>query len=240
MVPEPANLLETLQVAFDDPALLVAALTHPSFSAEQDPPVPDNQRLEFLGDAVLQLSLTDLLFRAHPSLAEGELTKIRSALTNARTLARKAREIDLGPLLRLGNGEERSGGRARPSNLSDAFEAVLGAVYMDSGYEAVRALCARLYAGALEEPRVLLVSENPKGALQELTQEVHGVTPDYETLHVSGPEHRPEFEVRVTVAGRELASARAGNRKAAEKEAATLALQRLRMGDDSDDKEQGN
>ena len=162
MAPESATLQAALQYTFRDEALLTTALTHPSFSAEQDPPVPDNQRLEFLGDAVLQLSLTDLLFRAHPSLAEGELTKIRSALTNARALARIARELDLGAFLRLGKGEERSGGRARPSNLSDAFEAVLGAIYMDSGFDAARSFCARVYVDALEEPRTLLVTENPK------------------------------------------------------------------------------
>lgn len=235
MALDPTLLQLALKYTFSDQELLATALTHPSFSAEQVPPVPDNQRLEFLGDAVLELSLTDLLFRAHPSLAEGELTKLRSALTNARALAQKARELDLGTFLRLGNGEERSGGRSRPSNLSDAFEAVLGAVYLDGGFSAACSLCAKLYADALEDAGSLLVTENPKGRLQELTQEVHGVTPDYETLRVSGPEHQPEFEVHVAVAGRVLASARAGNRKTAEKQAAALALQKLRTTDGSGD-----
>ena len=228
MTPDPTTLEETIGYCFNEKQLLLTALTHPSFSAEQEPPVPDNQRLEFLGDAVLHLSLTDLLFEAEPSLAEGQLTIIRSALSNAQALARLAGELGLGPLLRVGRGENQSKGQNHQSNLADALEAVLAAVYLDGGFGEGRAVCARLYLDALRDPQVSLVSENPKGALQELTQETHGATPQYRTLRLSGPEHQPEFEVGVTVSGRELASARAGSRKAAEKRAATLALQVLR------------
>lgn len=223
----PENLQVELGYHFRDPQLLVQALTHPSFAAEQRPPAPDNQRLEFLGDAVLHFATAEILFQRFPDLAEGELTKIRSALTKESTLASFARTLELGACLRLGKGEKSSGGQERPSNLADAFEAVLGAMDLDGGLAAIQTLLRRLIADSLDDVEDVLATENPKGALQELAQELHQTTPAYRVIRVSGPEHRPEFEVGVTIDETEIATAVAGSRRAAEQKAAEAALQRL-------------
>jgi ribonuclease-3 len=218
---------QALAYAFRDRALLLEALTHPSFSAETDPPVPENQRLEFLGDAVLQLATTDRLYRQFREVNEGRLTKLRSVLTKERTLVRFATDLGLDRALRLGKGEYRTGGRERASNLADAFEAVLGALYLDGGLAPACALCNRLVEPYLADVEKLLASENPKGALQEYTQENFRTKPAYEVLRVEGPEHEPEIEVRVCLGSRELARATAGSRRRAERLAAQSALKTL-------------
>jgi len=222
-----AELEKALGYQFHDRALLTCALTHPSYAAEQEQPPPDNQRLEFLGDAVLQLAMSAALFAQFPDMDEGKLTKIRSALANERALVERARVLELSTYVRLGKGEERTGGRARRSVLADAMEAVLGAVFLDGGFDAARAVCVRTAAAALADVDRLLAAENPKGALQELTQERYQSTPTYEVLEVSGPEHRPRFNVRVVIDGEEVGAATAGSRKNAEKRAAQRALERL-------------
>ena len=222
-----ANFQESLGYRFRSTALLRNALTHPSYRAE-NPEVPsDNQRLEFLGDAVLQLALTEALYGRYPEMAEGQLTRLRAALANEKALARFARGLDLGSVLLLGKGERSGGGRRRPSNLADALEAVFGAVYLESGLSPVRALTERLMKQVLYDPRSILTRENPKGQLQELTQESFGTTPDYTVVNTAGPEHAPQFTVRVTVSERELTEATAGSRKKAEKAAALRALRIL-------------
>lgn len=230
---DPLNALlrqveDRLGYHFHAPDLLLKALTHPSFAAEQEPPPPHNQRLEFLGDAVLQFLVSELLFEMFPERAEGELTRIRSALTKEETLVAVARGLELGAALRLGKGESRTGGRERPSNLGDAFEAVLAAVYVDGGIGTARELCRRLLEAFLDDPKTLLDTENPKGALQEAVLEQYRTTPVYELTDVSGPEHLPTFHVRVLVNGVIMAAATAGNRKAAESGAARKALDRIR------------
>ncbi len=217
-----------LKYRFQHPELLEAALTHPSFAAEQKHPPPDNQRLEFLGDAVLELVLSDLLFDRFPESSEGTLTVLRSVMCNKEALADLARSIGLGAFLRLGKGEAANGGRDRASILADAFEAVLGAVYRDGGFERARECCVRLIQEWMPEPRELLTYANPKGALQELTQTRGGAPPTYRLLSVRGPEHLPEFEVEVAVGDRVLAHAVAGSRRNAEKEAARKALEALK------------
>jgi len=228
-----ASVQDTLGYDFRDLGLLQTALTHPSYSVEQAQPIEDNQRLEFLGDAVLQLVMTDVLFHRFVSLREGELTKIRSALTKESSLARFAQGLGLGAGLRLGKGEARAGGAQRASNLADAFEAVLGAIYLDGGFEPARALCAQLAAAPLADHDRLLAGENPKGALQELVHVRAQTVPVYEVTAVSGPEHLPEFSVRVVVDGEEVATATAGSRKAAEQQAARLALRELQRDEDA-------
>ena len=218
---------ERLSYQFREPELLRRSLIHPSFAAEQSPPGHDNQRLEFLGDAVLQLLVTDALFRKNPNMAEGELTRIRSSLTNENALVRFAKKIDLGNYLFLGRGEERAGGRERASVLADAFEAVIGALYLDGGISAAKAFCESVIEEPLEDIEMLLAADNPKGTLQELTQSIHKTTPAYEVVKISGPEHDPEFQIRLTIKGMEVATAKAGNRKIAEKRAAAVALRRL-------------
>jgi len=169
--------------------------------------------------------LSDLLFERFPDLPEGELTVLRSVMCNKDALAGLAEKIELGGLLFLGKGEEADGGRQRPSILADAFEAVLGAVYCDGGFDAARSYCARVVMQFMPEPRDLLTHANPKGALQEAIQSQNHATPAYRLVEVRGPEHLPEFEVEVSVDGCVLARAVAGSRKLAEKEAARRALE---------------
>lgn len=222
------TLQDSLGYGFGDRELLLTAVTHPSYAAERKAPFPDNQRLEFLGDAVLQMSMSELVFQRFPEMNEGQLTKVRSSLTNAGAIVGYARTLGLGATLRLGKGEERANGRERPSNLGDAFEAVLAAIFLDGGMAPARELCRRLVESALLDAEQLMACENPKGALQELVQERHGTTPDYQTVEVTGPEHLPVFSVRVLIDGQEYGNARAGSRKHAEKMAAEAALAKLR------------
>ena len=226
-----AMLLDGIQDAlahrFRQPALLEQALTHPSWLAENERAEADNQRLEFLGDAVLQLATTVLLFETFPAENEGRLTRIRSALTKEQALADCALVLGLGEVIRLGKGEMRHGGARRPSTLADAFEAVLGAVYLDGGMDQATALVRRLVQPALADVEALLAVENPKGALQEYTQDRYHVMPQYETVGVSGPDHQPRFEVAVVFQGEELARAVAGSRRSAECAAADDALRVL-------------
>jgi ribonuclease III len=223
--------LESIQEAsgyrFRQAALLDQALTHPSWLAENEGNGPDNQRLEFLGDAVLQLAATAVLFEALPGEDEGQLTKIRSALTREQALADYALVLGLGGGLRLGRGEARQGGAGRASTLADAFEAVLGAIFVEAGFTAAVGLIGRLITPALADVAGLLAAENPKGALQEHTQERYHGIPCYETVSVSGPDHEPRFEVAVVFQGAELARAVAGSRRAAECHAAEDALRVL-------------
>ncbi len=228
-----AHVEERLGRPFRDRSLLKQAMTHPSYSAEQNFPPPDNQRLEFLGDAVLGFATTRFLFERFPELDEGRLTKIRSALTRDQALVEYARQLELGNGLLLGRGEEQDGGRERPSNLEDAFEALLGALFLDSGLEAAEALCQRLVGANLDDPQGLLASENPKGSLQEYTQGTFHLTPTYEVLQVNGPEHCPEFAVRVLLGERELARTVGASRREAERTAATQALLTLREEEES-------
>ncbi|MCK5803954.1 MAG: ribonuclease III [Lentisphaeria bacterium] len=213
---------------FAHPALLEEALTHPSYAIERRHPPPDNQRLEFLGDAVLQLVVSEMLFSRLPEGDEGILTRVRSAVAKEETLVGFARELALGEALLLGNGEIRTGGVERASNLGDAFEAVLAALYLDGGLPPVRALCERLLAPFLKDVESLLAEENPKGALQELTQRKRHLAPTYEVMGMEGPVHDPCFTVRVLLDGTPLATATGNSRRTAERNAATLALEKLR------------
>lgn len=204
---------------FADPARLRVALTHRSVAGEG----PNNETLEFLGDAVLDLAVSDLLMHRHPRAREGDLSKLRAALVNAPTLADKARALELGALLRLGKGEERSGGRQKESILAAAYEAVLGAVYQDAGYEAARAVVARAFADDVAAD-VAAGAGDYKTRLQELTQRRHHLSPAYELVEEQGPDHAKQFVVRLSVGGRVLGCGRGASKKAAEQAAAMAAL----------------
>jgi len=217
-----------LKYQFKDLTLLQSALTHPSYTAECSRCDYDNQRLEFLGDAVLHLEVAELLFIHHPEMDEGELTRRRSALTNEAAFAELATMLNLGNYLRLGRGECQEGGRQRPSILADAFEAVVGALYLDAGKQQVRELLLRLCGERILATAPLLPLDNPKGALQELIQEQMHISPQYRVKEITGPQHIPEFTVAVIVGDTEIAVATAGSRKNAEKAAALIALQKLR------------
>lgn len=222
-----ADFETRLGYAFKDPTLLREALNHSSYAAEHNNTPRDNQRLEFLGDAVLQLVATDALFRRYPDQEEGHLTRMRSLVTNEEALVRMARVVSISEYLYVGKGERMSGGLQRPSNQADAFEAVIGAIYLDGGLTAAAEFLICMMEAALPDPLQQLGEENPKGRLQELTQERYSATPEYDVLSVTGPEHDPEFEVLVKIRGELFATATAGNRKEAEKQAARLALRKI-------------
>ncbi|MGH8024383.1 MAG: ribonuclease III [Limisphaerales bacterium] len=213
---------------FRDQKLLRLALTHPSVARENGAAAAHNQRLEFLGDAVLSLVLTQKLYAAFPDFEEGPLTKARAKLVNRHTLASRGRLLGLGSRLILSRGEETSGGRERSSALADAYEALLGAIFLDGGFEAVREFILKEYDGAFNELAAHPLIENPKGELQELLQSRSAQAPRYETVQVSGSDHEPLFECAVFHDGAQLARGKGKSKKAAECAAAHLALEALK------------
>lgn len=224
--------LASLEVAlghpFRDPTLLRLALTHPSLAHELGGGQTHNQRLEFLGDAVLQLVITTELYQKFPQHGEGPLTQGRAQLVNRGTLAEQGRRLNLGQYLILSRGEETSGGRTRGSTIADTFEAVLGAVYLDAGYETVSRLILRLYQETLVELEVVPNQENPKGELQELLQAGSPEPPRYELVSATGPDHSRYFECAVQHGGEELGRGTGRSKKLAESSAAAAALHKVR------------
>ena len=229
MIPT-AELEEALGHSFRDRQLLILALTHPSLAHEAGVGhlQQHNQRLEFLGDAVLQLVLTNELYERFSAQGEGPLTQARAQLVNRSSLAEQGRRLNLGRFLILSRGEETSGGRARNSTLADGFEAVVGAVFLDAGYEAAQALVLRLFRGLFGELGELPNLENPKGELQELLQANSPTPPDYEQVSVEGPDHDRRFECAVFHAGVELARGTGRSKKLAESSAALAALNQIK------------
>ena len=208
------KLKKKLGLVFQKPALLKEALTHRSYAVENRLTY-DNQRLEFLGDAVLEIILTEYLYEVYPEADEGVMTKMRSALAQESAIAHLARKLELGHYMYIGRGEAASGGADRDSTLCDLFEAVLGACYLDCGMEEARKLVLQLVRSEFPPPHRLLGSLNPKGTLQEYTQHKNGHTPDYAVKSVEGPEHDPLYTVEVTVGSR-IASGQGGSRRQAE------------------------
>jgi len=227
-VPELSEFQNRLGYTFRDETLLRLALTHPSVAHETGTPSPHNQRLEFLGDAVLQLVLTRELYEKFPAFDEGPLTKARAKLVNRRTLAEHARSLGLGAHLVLSRGEETNGGRERASALADAFEALLGAIFQDGGFEAAREFILREFGAAFGKLSVLPIIENPKGELQELLQARSPAAPEYQVISATGPDHDRVFECTVHHEGVELARGTGKSKKAAESDAALAALKHLR------------
>jgi ribonuclease-3 len=227
-VSEYDELQTRLGYSFQDPALLRLALTHPSVAHEQSAPIQTNQRLEFLGDAVLQLVLTRELYEKFPGFGEGPLTKARAQLVNRRSLAEQARQLGLGSYLILSRGEENSGGRERVSALADTFEALLGAIFLDGDFEAAREFILRQFLTSFGELAVIPALENPKGELQEFLQAISSEAPRYHVVSSSGPDHDRVFECTVHHGGFELARGQGKSKKAAESEAALAALLKLR------------
>jgi ribonuclease-3 len=218
------NALEAaIGYTFSDRRWLTEALMHSSTTGGAE---PDNERLEFLGDAVVGLVVGDLLQREWASADEGRLSRRRAGLVNARSLADQARTIDLGDCLTLGRGEEKTGGRDKNSILSDAYEALVGAVYRDGGFPAAFALLEKAFAEAIRAPLGDGGAE-AKTHLQELTQRVFQETPSYELLRAHGPDHAKEFEVTVLVEGKVLGHGQGSSKKGAEQAAARQALTEL-------------
>ncbi len=224
-----ARLQSQLAYTFRDPALLVRALTHTSFLPEHPEAGESNQRLEFLGDAVLQLILTDALYVLYPADREGLLSKRRAALTRGSSLAGLARDLGLDTCVRLGTSEATGEGRSRASTLEDAFEALIGALYLDSDFGTAQRIVLGLY-GPLPERLVSLDDgENPKGRLQELIQPVHGNHAlRYEVVATEGEDHARSYEVEAYLFDRPLGRGRGLSKKAAEEAAARTALDKLR------------
>lgn len=216
------RLCKALGYQFKDPSLLELALTHRSVSNQ------NNERLEFLGDAVLGCVIADELFQRFPQASEGELTRLRATLVKGDTLAKIGRELGLGDYLRLGSGELKSGGYRRGSILACAVEAIIGAIWNDAGFEAARALVVRLYRSRLEDASPEAAHKDPKTRLQELLQARKGPLPVYELLSVEGEAHTQTFHVGCRVEGLSgMAEGRGGSRRKAEQEAARQAYEML-------------
>jgi ribonuclease III len=222
-----SELQARLGYTFREEQLLERALTHSSITQEQHTPGGDNQRLEFLGDAVLQLVLTHELHDKFSTADEGLLTKARAQMVNRHTLARQGNNLELGAHLRLSRGEETTGGRQRPAAQADAFEAVVGAIYLDGGFEAARTVVLRLFREVFGELRIIPNLHNPKGELQELLQAESNEAPIYLLQSIAGPDHDRRFECSVLHRGIELGRGTGRSKKEAESQAAVAALQSL-------------
>lgn len=209
---------------FADPQLLRLALTHRSVSAD-DPSRSDNERLEFLGDAVLQLAVTDSLYHSFPHLSEGEMAKVRAAVVSRPALAVVARRLDLGSEIELAPGEERTGGRNKDSILADAVEALIGAVYLDAGLESARSVISSHWSDVIAERAKSPGVKDYKTRLQEHLAR-NGDRPEY-SVEGAGPDHQRTFTAVVHVNGSELGSGTGRSKKAAEQEAARKALKSL-------------
>ena len=212
-------------MTFKDPALLDLALTHRSYAYENDI-VETNERLEFLGDAILNLCVTDLLYARFPSHLEGDLAKLRASLVSEPALAEVAAELDLGPAVRLGRGETQSGGRYKPSINADALEAVIGAVYLDGKISGVRKLVKRLFGERVEAAAGKEIPKDAKTRLQELVTRRHGVLPRYRVVG-SGPDHAKQFHAEVSVNDEVCGDGEGRSKKEAEQAAAARALEVL-------------
>jgi ribonuclease-3 len=219
-------LEQRLGYKFRNPLLLAEALTHPSLGYETQRHHFDNQRLEFLGDAVLQLIYTEFLFDTYPDFPEGELTKLRARLVSREGLRINADALDLGKYLMMGRGEEATGGRTRASSLADAYEALMGALYLDSDYVTVRRIVLTETRERLENLSLEDALANPKGRLQEILQAIAPLSPSYEIIEQSGPEHLKQFVSRIVWEGRELGRGTGSSKKEAETQAARMALEK--------------
>ncbi len=225
------SLEQKIDYEFQCKDLLFEALNHPSYAVEKKTKIRDNQRLEFLGDAVIQIIVTKKIFHLFPDLPEGKLTKIRSSLTKKPTLALLGKMINLGDYLRLGHGEKINEGYKRNSMLCDAFEALIGAVYIDCNSHIF--ICEILVNRLLDksfskkEMQELLQYENPKGKLQEWSQKEYGQVPEYSLVETIGPDHDKLFTVKVIIKNECYGTGEGGKRQTAEEHAAKLALARI-------------
>ena len=223
----PESLIQRLGLEVSDVLLLARALTHRSYLNEHPEAIEDNERLEFLGDAVLDFVVGAWLYNKYPEMPEGDLTRMRSALVHTEQLAEFAKEIDLGRAMRLGRGECQAGGKERPGLLCDTFEALVGAIYLDSGIEGVNQFIEPFLFRAADDILINHKDEDPKSKLQEWSQ-AHGFqTPMYSTCNSSGPDHSKVFEVEVIIDGKVVAKGAGHSKQAATKIAAQNALDRM-------------
>jgi len=228
---ELSRLEHTLGYRFTDLRLLQKALVHSSFAFEQSQGGKDNEKLEFLGDAVLDLVIGHILFHRDQKMREGELTRLRAALVNEHHLAKMAREIELGKYLALGKGENASHGRDKSSILSCAYEAVVGAIFEDADYQTVHDVVERFFLPAIDGKQEELLIADAKSRLQEVLQEKHNEGPIYQIDGEEGPSHQKMFTISVTFRDDVLGTGQAGSKKEAEQRAAAAALEKLKSKD---------
>ncbi len=224
------KLEKAINYSFRKRSLVATALMHRSLRFERGGEMEDNQRLEFLGDAALSLVAGDYLFRNFPELREGEMTMLRSRLTSGKALALIGQNIQLGDWLQLGKGEQKSGGRLRPSNITDAFEAVIGAAYLDGGVRAVTRIFNKLFLSLMDGVEAGdQYEDNPKGRFQELVQRKWRTNPHYRVVRQSGPAHARTFFVQAEINGAAAGSGRGSCKRDAEQNAAQDAIDRLAL-----------
>ena len=222
-------LQQVIGTVFQDPSLLQQAFVHSSYVNENpDFPLPDNERLEFLGDALLSFVVAEKLHHEFPHLAEGELTEIRVSLVRQETLAQQASALTLGDYLYLGKGEESTGGRQRQTNLADAFEALIGAIFLDQGLTAARDFVLGELDSRLERIAARGIGRNYKALLQEFTQAEYQQLPAYRVVETSGPPHDKDFTVEVTLEDKILGTGSGKSKRAAEMEADRSAWEELK------------
>ena len=217
----------SLGVCFDDMGLLSQALTHSSALNEDTSVFSDNQRLEFLGDSVLSLVITDHLITTDQNFSEGEMSSLRSKVVSGRTLAIVARRLELGDHMIMGRGEENTGGREKDSNLADCLEALIGAVYLEKGWNAAKSIISTIFAREIHAAISQNFVNDPKGELQKLSHAVSGHTPVYMTSRREGPDHAPVYRATVSINGKLIAEADAIGKSDAERESAFQALEKL-------------
>lgn len=220
-------LQDRLGYAFSDIMLLDAALTHTSYVKGDGKAQNHNERLEFLGDAVLELCVSEYLYRKYPHLNEGVMTRARAASVCEAALHKAALELGLGDCLRLSRGEEHSGGRAKPSILADGLEAVLGAVYLDGGMEEARAFALRVTEEQIRAAVANVDAKDYKTMLQEHVQKLHKGNVSYELLEASGPDHQKNFTMRAVVAGKPMGVGSGGSKQEAGQAAAKETMEML-------------
>ncbi len=216
-------LEERLGYRFKNKQLIIEALTHKSYKKPYN-----NERLEFLGDAVLDLIVGEYLFLKFPNSNEGILSKIRASLVNESGFALLARTINLGEYMYLSLAEENNNGRDKPSLLSNAFEAIIGAIYLEAGLQKANDIAIKLLEECYPKIDLKSLSKDYKTTLQELTQATHGVTPVYKLIGSSGPDHKKEFEIAVVLNEQEISRAKGKSKKDAQQKAAQIALEKLK------------
>ncbi len=224
------RVLQRLGVRVRDRRLIEQALTHSSVTAQGDSSGEDYESLEFLGDAALGLAVADYLLEQLPGRSPGEYSQMRAHCVNRRRLADVAEQLELGPAIRLGKGEEQSGGRNRPALLADCVEALIGAVYLDQGWETASAMVRRLFAGHFREALEQPLEWDYKSRLQQYCQGEQKGLPEFRVIREEGPDHRKEFEVEAVIESKALGRGVGSSKKEAEQNAARVALQAMGVG----------
>jgi ribonuclease III len=224
------KLQKCLKIKFKDKSLLNRALTHRSFVNEFRTGIRDNERLEYLGDSVLAVVINEYLFKRYEDYPEGDLAKIKSAVVSESTLAKVAAEINMGSYLLMGKGEERCGGRERPSILANTFEAVIGALYLDAGLKESKKYILSLLKSHVERIDKLSYLRDPKTALQEYVQGKYKERPLYEIVNESGPDHSKQFTVKLVIHGKDVSLGTGTSKRKAEMDAAKVILESIWKG----------